>query len=70
MTTSRQPWTVMTDPEATHLYFICDADGKKIGWFHDWQDADLVLSWQDVNTKFEAAQDKLTEVQNVLNGEY
>ncbi len=63
MTISRQPWTLKQEGFQTS---ILDADGKYIGLFYDWQNAELILKQQEEleqsKLKLEEAVDRIEEL--------
>lgn len=69
MTTSRQPWTIFSCNKINELHFIKDADGKVIGWFQNWQDAELIIKLQDevneLKRTVEGLEDQLAEANSL-----
>lgn len=56
---SRLPWTTKQIGDETA---ICDADGKVIGHFHDWQDAERSIAGQDTIEKLQTQIEKINDI--------
>ena len=65
MTTSRQPWTIETQPVGGKSWFK-GADGVVIGVFESWQDAELILESLSYKAKIEELTDALNDAEEDL----